>query len=79
MLVGLRAESECSFQLHIRDGLLFSLMKKRRGEQFMLIWSLETQAPSLIMLHHSEHEASMFKVTHGCLTSITQEASRSKE
>lgn len=78
-MVGLGAESECAFQLHIHDGLLFSLMKKMWGEQFMLIWSLETQAPSLFMLHHSEHEASMFRVTHGCLTSITQEASRSKE
>ena len=48
------------------NGLPFSLLKKRRGEQSMLIWSLETQAPSLFLLPRSQHEVSIFKGTHNC-------------
>jgi len=40
--------------------------EKDQVSSLLLIWSLEAQAPSLFLLHYSEHGASVFKVNHGC-------------
>lgn len=40
--------------------------EKNQVSSLFLIWSLEAQAPSLFLLHYSEHGPSVFKVNHGC-------------